>query len=174
MNKMAKGAIATAAGVVLLIGGGGTLALWQTDAEAEAGTITAGNMTLSAQGEGVWTVNGGTQPIKIGEYPIVPGDTVTFTQTLTADLDGQNLVANLSVSGLEDDLSEFDSLDISEPRFITVPETGTGTSITQVSVGVTKFTGAIDFTFEDVDELIDATEVHDLGQISFSLQQVRP
>ena len=48
MNKFAKGSLAAGAGLVLLLGGAGTLAYWNDSAELEGGTIEAGSMTFSA------------------------------------------------------------------------------------------------------------------------------
>lgn len=100
MNKMAKGAIATAAGVVLLIGGGGTLAQWNVDRNSEAGTIASGNMTLSAT-DGKWTTASGQviEAKALANFKIVPGDVLTYSQEITADLVGQNLKAKLAVTG---------------------------------------------------------------------------
>lgn len=104
MNKMAKGAIATAAGVVLLIGGGGTLALWETRKDSDAGQIVAGSMEMTTQ-PGVWSIHGvnaqgepTTFPIAdISTYKIVPGDTLTYSQQVSVDLEGENLAADLDV-----------------------------------------------------------------------------
>lgn len=99
MNKMTKGAIVTAAGVMLLIGGGGTLAVWNVQQNAEAGVVASGDLNLVA-GDGVWTVAGVNGPITItdiNDYQIVPGDTLTYTQNVDITLDGDNLSANLSV-----------------------------------------------------------------------------
>lgn len=96
MNKMTKGAIVTAAGVMLLVGGGGTLAVWNVQQDAKAGTVAAGDLNLEA-GAGVWTVAGQAEPIDIDAYRIVPGDTLTYTQTVDITLDGDNISANLSV-----------------------------------------------------------------------------
>lgn len=93
---MTKGAIVTAAGVMLLIGGGGTLAVWNVQQDAEAGTVHAGDLNLVA-GVGEWTVEGQTEPIDIDTYLIVPGDTLTYTQDVDITLDGDNLSATLAV-----------------------------------------------------------------------------
>ncbi|AUZ36715.1 alternate-type signal peptide domain-containing protein [Arthrobacter sp. PGP41] len=96
---MTKGAIVTAAGVMLLVGGGGTLAVWNVQQNAEAGTVAAGDLNLVAEA-GVWTVAGANGPItipNINTYQIVPGDTLTYTQTVDITLDGDNIAANLTV-----------------------------------------------------------------------------
>jgi alternate signal-mediated exported protein len=98
MNKMTKGALATGLGVALLVGGGGTLAVWNAEATKTAGTIVAGNMTLDA-GEGKWTnVNG--KDVDLAEYKVVPGDVLTFTQPVTVGMTGDLLEAALTTTGL--------------------------------------------------------------------------
>lgn len=94
MNKMAKGAIATAAGVVLLIGGGGTLAWWSDTAESKAGTIATGDLDLHADNNSWSLQNGGT--IDIATYKMVPGDVLVFTQDVDITVKGNNLAADLT------------------------------------------------------------------------------
>ncbi|GAA2237404.1 alternate-type signal peptide domain-containing protein [Herbiconiux moechotypicola] len=97
MNKLAKGAIAGAAGLVLLLGGAGTFAYWNSTADIAGGTITAGNLLVeNTGGAGVWTDQNGTT-INIATYRIVPGDTLTYTDTLTVTAVGNNLVAELAL-----------------------------------------------------------------------------
>ncbi|GAA3326839.1 MULTISPECIES: alternate-type signal peptide domain-containing protein [Paeniglutamicibacter] len=48
MNKMTKGALATGLDVALLLGGGGTLAVWNKSVAEPAGTITSGDLELTA------------------------------------------------------------------------------------------------------------------------------
>lgn len=113
MKKMTKGAIVTGLGVALLLGGGGTLATWNMNQSANAGTIQTGNMGLTQQ-SGEWTSNlGDGDPIlsaDIGKHKIVPGEKMTYTQVIEVSAEG-NLKAELSLSmgslsgGLLDNLS---------------------------------------------------------------------
>ncbi|WP_269938278.1 alternate-type signal peptide domain-containing protein [Arthrobacter sp. HY1533] len=97
MNKIAKGAIATGVGIVLLAGGGGTLAVWnQTDIGTQ-GKISAGDLNLVA-GTGVWK-NAKNEDITIGSYRVVPGEVLTYTQPLTVTLEGDLMVAHLTLTG---------------------------------------------------------------------------
>ncbi|MDR6555996.1 alternate signal-mediated exported protein [Arthrobacter pascens] len=103
MNKVTKGALATGAGVLLLLGGGGTLALWNTDEAITAGTVTAGQLDLTPDGAGAWTVTNAAagvtdQGIAIGSYKVVPGDVLTFTQTVDVTLEGNNMEATLAIA----------------------------------------------------------------------------
>ena len=55
MNKNAKAAIAVAAGALLLLGGGGTLAVWNTSKTVDAGSVGTGTLNLDTTGlDGVW------------------------------------------------------------------------------------------------------------------------
>lgn len=101
LNKVTKGALATGAGVLLLLGGGGTLALWNTDEGITAGTVTAGTLDLTAD-TGSWSVTNAAagvtdQAIAIGTYRVVPGDVLTFTQTVDVTLEGDHMEATLAI-----------------------------------------------------------------------------
>ena len=105
---MTKGAIVTAAGVMLLIGGGGTLAVWNVEQNAQAGTVASGDLNLVAEA-GVWTVAGPAEPIDIDTYQIVPGDTLTYTQNVDITLDGDNISATLSIENANGVNTNFDN-----------------------------------------------------------------
>ncbi|WP_258060499.1 MULTISPECIES: alternate-type signal peptide domain-containing protein [unclassified Arthrobacter] len=97
---MAKGALAIGVGAALLLGGGGTLAVWNAEQNSSAGTIASGDLNLEAVA-GTWTSNivGGIQPTAIATYKMVPGEKLTFTQKVNVTLTGTNLSANLAVTG---------------------------------------------------------------------------
>jgi alternate signal-mediated exported protein len=104
MNRYAKGAIAAAAGAVLLLGGAGTFALWNDSTTVDAGSVTSGHLALddsslvghwyhydpaltvgqyAAQGDLVDTA---------GAYTVVPGDELIYVATgLGIDAEGGNL-----------------------------------------------------------------------------------
>lgn len=85
MNKFAKGSLAAGAGLVLLLGGAGTLAYWNDSAELAGGTINAGTLTLKADNDALAK--------SIAEQPEawVPGDKHTFSTTLTLATEGENI-----------------------------------------------------------------------------------
>lgn len=90
MNKLLKGSIAGAAGIVLLLGGAGTLAYWNDSANlTNAGSISSGvlNVEADAAAPGSWN-----NSISL----IVPGDTRTFTQSLDLAATGDNLKFTVS------------------------------------------------------------------------------
>lgn len=98
MNKMTKGVIATGVGIVLMVGGGGTLATWNQAQSATMGKVVAGDLNLVPATAGVWTNASGTV-VNVAEYRVVPGDTLTYTQPLNVTLTGDLMVARLAVTG---------------------------------------------------------------------------
>ncbi|MCR2800377.1 alternate-type signal peptide domain-containing protein [Microbacterium sp. zg-Y818] len=97
MNKITKASIATAAGVLLLLGGGGTFASWNASADIAGAEITAGNLVVTDPGtEGTWAANG--DDINIAAYRVVPGDVLTFTKTMSIVAEGDSLSATLALS----------------------------------------------------------------------------
>jgi alternate signal-mediated exported protein len=96
MNKFTKASIATGAGIVLLLGGAGTLAYWNDSASVGASTITAGTLAIDSAGDGAWTANG-SAVTDIDDFRVVPGDTLVYTETFTIDAVGDNLEALLAV-----------------------------------------------------------------------------
>ncbi|MGV8969686.1 MAG: alternate-type signal peptide domain-containing protein [Microbacteriaceae bacterium] len=89
MNKLVKGSIAGAAGVALLLGGAGTLALWNDSASINAGTVTSGVLDVNNATPGSWSPNLAL---------IVPGDTVVYTDSLELVATGTNLKATVSTN----------------------------------------------------------------------------
>ncbi len=134
MNKLTKGAIATAAGVILLIGGAGTFATWNAQVGVTGQTITAGNLAVSA-GTGTWSSSLSGAISNIGSYRIVPGDTLTFTQPVTFTAQGHTLTATVAVDPASVVAASNAAADIALKNFITssaaVTVSGAGTGITQ-------------------------------------------
>ncbi len=100
MNKMAKGALATGVGVALLLGGGGTLATWNMSQNTSAGTVVSGNLALTP-GAGKWQA--GAAPAASAAtlapgFKPVPGDVFSYTQDLAVQLEGTNMVADLTTT----------------------------------------------------------------------------
>lgn len=104
MNKLTKASIATAAGVVLLLGGGGTLAYWNASTDAGAATITAGNLQITEPTPGAWTWARGTAPqttgtiADINNFRAVPGDKLILTQEVVVVSSGNNLKFQAAVT----------------------------------------------------------------------------
>lgn len=98
MKKFIKASIATAAGVTLLLGGAGTFANWNASATSEGATIAAGNLVVEDSGTaGTWTANG--SPISLDGYLVAPGDTLTYTKTMSVSAEGDSIQATLGLTG---------------------------------------------------------------------------
>ncbi len=104
MKKITKATIATAAGVALLLGTGGTLAYWNDQASLAGTTITAGNLALTAKGTPTWTLqhtSGAATPISTTELAalkIVPGDKLVYTGAYTVAAQGKDLVFKADIT----------------------------------------------------------------------------
>ena len=106
MNKLVKGAVATAAGVALLMGGAGTFAYWNDSVGITGATITAGNLKVAAPATAPvtdgWKVqkNGTADPaniLNIASFVASPGDKFILTKTINLTATGNNLEAKLAL-----------------------------------------------------------------------------
>jgi len=100
MNKNVKAAVAVGAAAILLLGGGGTFALWNDQATVSAGTIESGKLTITAASEeGEWFADEALQDAiaafgnnDTAGYAIVPGDTIYWkAPNVTVTAEGDNL-----------------------------------------------------------------------------------
>ena len=96
MNKILTGSIAGAAGIVLLLGGAGTFALWNDTVAIAGATITAGTLTVET-GTSTWSDQNDVTIESIDDYRIVPGDTLTYETVLNVDAVGDNIQAQIVV-----------------------------------------------------------------------------
>ena len=96
MNKFTKGAIATGAGIILLLGGAGTFALWNDSEVVDAGTVNSGVLDITSNSGGQWADTYGNIS-NIANYKVVPGNTLTYTRTLNISANGDHLNARLTV-----------------------------------------------------------------------------
>ncbi|MBB5632464.1 alternate signal-mediated exported protein [Cryobacterium mesophilum] len=87
MNKLTKAAIAGAAGIALLLGGAGSLALWNATDTVNAGSITTGTLEMTATA-GSWT----SAPALW-----VPGDSATYSATVDVTATGDHIKGTLSI-----------------------------------------------------------------------------
>jgi alternate signal-mediated exported protein len=105
MNKLVKGAIATAAGAILLMGGAGTFAFWNSSVNLGNQTIVAGQLKVAdaTPTDGTWTVqkNGAGAQLaiaNIANFKTSPGDVLTYTKNVQVTATGDNLTAVLSLA----------------------------------------------------------------------------
>ncbi len=119
-KKRRKGALLWVAGGTALLLGGSTFALWSAGAVFPGGDVTAGDLRLEKSSETeFWDVSSdrrdatltlpgtdSSQPghpvADIDTWRIVPGDKVAASMTTTVTLEGDNMVARLSLHGTDD------------------------------------------------------------------------
>ncbi|HLS13021.1 MAG TPA: alternate-type signal peptide domain-containing protein [Beutenbergiaceae bacterium] len=117
MNKKTKGMLAGAAGAAILIGGS-TFALWSDSETVAGGEITAGNLDVALVGDPQWKdVSEDREDYKhsidLADFRIIPGDTIQGTFAFDAALEGENMVADLSVAGSSEATNDFlEALDV--------------------------------------------------------------
>jgi len=185
MNKFTKASIATGAGIVLLLGGAGTLAYWNDSAALTAGstTITAGTLTVTAGEESSWTVasfngtdwNAPATIADIGDFRMVPGDKVTFTTTADIVAEGDNLKARVSLDGgsLTGDLA---SLLVKEITVTGSNITATGTAgVYAVATGTTEATITVTLTWPNGTAAVDNAgklDTASLAALNVQVEQV--
>lgn len=104
MKKTTKGALASAVAVVLLLGGGSTLAYWNDTANlGGSNTITAGTLTVVANGTPTWTIQhtsgAATAVPNISAVRVVPGDILIYTVPANITAQGQNLRFQVGLAG---------------------------------------------------------------------------
>ncbi|MCQ9163340.1 MULTISPECIES: alternate-type signal peptide domain-containing protein [unclassified Arthrobacter] len=176
MNKMVKGAIATGVGVILLVGGGGTLATWNQAQQANMGSVVSGDLNLAAT-NGKWTNAAGTVIPDITAYHVVPGDVLTYTQDVTVTLTGDLMQAKLAVTGAGQDgtgATAFGGAATLSPTTLTkgtqiLPDT----ILTPADSGVVK--ASTTFTFNTSTTGRTATNAtYNLGGIGYALVQQAP
>ncbi|WP_235871301.1 alternate-type signal peptide domain-containing protein [Rhodococcus spongiicola] len=95
MNSKLKGAIAAGAATVLLAGGAGTMAAWNSGASIGGGAVGAGALALTQTVAPNWADQHG--PITVTDFRAVPGDVLTYTASFEVTARGTNLRASLAV-----------------------------------------------------------------------------
>ncbi|WP_196395292.1 alternate-type signal peptide domain-containing protein [Arthrobacter terrae] len=177
---MVKGAIATGVGVVLLVGGGGTLATWNQAQSASMGSIVSGDLNLevnSATNGGKWT-NANSTVVDINTYRVVPGDTLTYTQDLLVTLTGDLMKAKLSVTnaGVNAGFTAA-SVDVSPTALkdATAAKPITSGDVLTASVNGHVVTASTTFTFKASTTGRDsANQRYNFGPIGYKLEQQAP
>ncbi|MBR7744545.1 alternate-type signal peptide domain-containing protein [Phycicoccus sp. BSK3Z-2] len=96
MNASTKGILAAGAGVLLLAGGGGSLAYWNAEGTVPGGSVTSGRLALTDPSGGSWTLNGTPAA---GTVVIVPGDELRYAGSYTVVAEGDTLEATIGLSG---------------------------------------------------------------------------
>ena len=169
MNKVTKGALAAAAGAAILVGGAGTMAAWNSSVGTNGGTVTAGQLNLTATDTGSWKWGGtGANAGNVfnpATETLVPGDVVVYTATYKITAVGTNLKATLTptLGGVTGELATY----------LTVTPTGGGTGIPVTPAdNNTEKTVSTSITFKgDTTGTNGQTKKADLSGASVVLQQ---
>lgn len=182
-NKMIKGSIAGATGIVLLMGGFGTYALWSDSVQAQGGVLSSGALQVTGAGNGTWTETSTdtVQPWSNASDLMVPGDVVVLNQPLDVQAEGKNLRVKLTVGGMDNDFAASSlSMNVA---YGGANETFTGPgpyvidydSAAEVAALNNDNDGAVvTFTFADVSGKTDQNTGVDLSNVTLTLDQVRP
>ncbi|MGV8895888.1 MAG: alternate-type signal peptide domain-containing protein [Rhodoglobus sp.] len=146
MNKLIKGAVATAAGVALLMGGAGTFAYWNDSVGITGGTITAGNLKVAAPATAPstdgWTVqkNGAGDPVavsNIATFVASPGDKFVLTKTVNVTATGNNLTATLALGSGSITAATTGAADVALASYLTKTATITASGTGIAAIGTT-------------------------------------
>lgn len=168
-STLIKGTAAIAVGAALLLGGGGTLAAWNDSATAAPGTIIAGNLDIKA-GAGTWKDSSGKTIEKIGDYRVVPGDVLTFTQVLDVTLEGNNMAAKVTTTGISATSGFGDTVTVSQPELSVGDK-----EITNALTASETVTATITFEFEAATSGQTAVqETYNFNNVGFTLAQDVP
>ena len=107
MQKITKGTLALGAGLLLTIGGVGSLAFWQDQTSTGATTFTTGSLSIET-GAGNWKLNTvlvtdstsspTPQQTALKALRIVPGDSLAWTQEYEVEQTGTGLYVALDVA----------------------------------------------------------------------------
>ena len=96
INKSTKGALAASAAAVLLLGGAGSLAYWNSTQDVSGANIATGHLKLVSPDCGAgWVLDGGATYVA---QLLVPGDTLTKVCSFTVDASGAHLTADFDTT----------------------------------------------------------------------------
>ncbi|TQF69064.1 alternate-type signal peptide domain-containing protein [Rhodococcus spelaei] len=127
MNKQTKGAIAAGAAALLLAGGAGTMAAWNSTQSLGGGTVSSGKLTLSTvAGSTGWKwVNGPQvgQAFNPASDLLVPGDQVAYNAVVAIGAQGKNLSAKLTADAAS--ITGTNGLDTALTNVVTADVDGT-------------------------------------------------
>ena len=171
-KKMTKGTIAITAGVVLLLGGAGTYALWEVNAPLD-GSVQTGDLNLEL-GEAVWTLNGASVD-ELDAVRIAPGDSLALSQAMTVTATGDDLAAQLSLTN-EDAFVPEQLTDHLEVAFdldaAWASENGTNSYLITSGDEPYDTTAEVTISFSsDTPDRVGANTPLDLSNLEFALQQ---
>lgn len=121
VDRTVWGAAAVVVAVVLLLGAGGTLALWTASDDVDAGSATSGMLDVTAGTcESSWKRVSDNRAVTL----ILPGDVVTKTCTFSLTAAGDHMTASISTPS---------SVNLGSGK----PDSATATVVTSYTIGGT-------------------------------------
>lgn len=188
MNKMVKGSVAGATGIVLLMGGFGTYALWSDSATMETSTVNSGNLDISSA-DATWADASGdsTDAWNPASDLIVPGDVIKRTQVFTVTGNGKNLEGTIALTGGAVSAGEFANTDSAVPANwldVDVDVTSSGGGVTETTpnnfafdapFGTQTLTAVVTYTFDENTTKRQAQDASaSIADATFTIAQLRP
>lgn len=173
MNKFVKGSVAAGAGLVLLLGGAGSLAYWSSSTDLGASTISAGALGIAAT-DGAWAP-------AIDEW--VPGDESTYSTTLTLTAEGDSIEGTivLDSDSIVITPAAADQFEIVLGQGAAATTTGTGTVVFDDATETFTFDGpgtytipvqiAVVFPFQTTEQNGSKNATVDFSGVSFIATQ---
>jgi alternate signal-mediated exported protein len=181
MNKIIRGAVAGCAGIALLTGGYGTFAVWTDSAGMAGGSITSGQLDIEA-GTQVWDdVSTTAADDWDATNLLVPGDTVSMTQTFDVTATGTNLAGTLefdpatfAAGGFGTDLTH--SVAVQTTNGLTVDATDKNLWVFSSPLGVQSaaVTATVTYTFDSAADNTTQNATATLSDGAFTLSQTLP
>jgi len=180
MNKMVKGSLAGATGVMLLMSGFGTYALWSDSAGMNNATVNSGELDIAA-GVVEWNdlATLGVNDWTPATDKMVPGDVVTRTQVFDLKGTGKNLTGTVDFAAGAINTGGFGALmdiqvDVTS-NDVVVAETGTSNDYTFAGpFDTAQLTAVVTYRF-DPDNLTTAQEAQNatasLAASTFTIAQ---
>lgn len=159
MNKLVKASVASAAGIALLMGGAGSLALWNDSATVSSGTVSTGELSLTSNGAGSWA-NG------IALW--VPGDTDTYTETFTVVASGDNIDAQISAAYTGVSTNGITS----SSTIVVAGETPSAPGVYTLDAGTYTVTVTVNVSFNANGQANQNIAAQPLGNVAVTLQQI--
>ncbi|CAM3031837.1 alternate-type signal peptide domain-containing protein [Skermania piniformis] len=180
MNQKVKGAMAAAAGGILLLGGLGSYALWEDSENIGGGPISSGELSIDPVGTPTWEDVSDITPgpiADISNFLIVPGDVLEYHASYMIAASGDNLKATLTadqagitgdpalLAHVSSELAVTGLADGGSAGVYTVTDADAGSAIDVV----------VTLTFDrDTPDQVAQNEAINLADFNLALQQVRP
>jgi len=169
-----KGTIAAAAGVVVLLGGAGSFALW--NAQGDFGASSTGTGHLKATfGDTTWsdeTPGHEKDTVDIGTFKLVPGDVLAGRTEITVDAVGDNL--QLAASITDGDGTDLAAALPSGVSVHTRLVDAAGDPVTEVQTGESTVYAEVGLQYDVNADNTGMDQEIDLSGVQVDLQQVAP